>query len=298
MAVADLLGVGPPPELLRSVVLSHLARDEFAAARAVARRLRATARDGDLVVECEYLLAVVAFWSAQLGQAEGQFERVIGTFRDDRRPAHHLRFGHDPKLICMSRLALTQWLRGRPVEAAATRDAAVALATEVAQPFGLRITHLFTALLAIELGDDDRVRRDVAVLGEGNLAVGPFQMPLTGLRGYVHVLDGRTDAGVGTVRAAMEAQATDAHAPGMSAILARLHVAAHDRLGDPHSGLAAADEALRTAGSRLCVTFRPNCSPGSRWRRSSNSTGGLLSGAEIRSRLAPRTQRCRCCAAC
>lgn len=113
--VAASLGVDLDPSFLRSMVMSALCRDEFAGAAASARELLALAGsrgDASLRMESHYLLGISAFWAADLEMARQHFETVVAGFDPSMRAVHHEVYGHDPQVVCLSRLANTLWFPG------------------------------------------------------------------------------------------------------------------------------------------------------------------------------------------
>lgn len=245
LVLSRLVGVEPDPTLLRSLVMSNLCRRDFAGARSAATQLRRVAeRSGDdlLLVETEYLLGIGAFWHGAFAAAREHFE-LVGVLSDlRRRPEHLVRFGHDPAVVSLSRLANTLWFLGCPEEAAQTRDAAIAMAVEVGQPFSRGVALVFAALLSLDLDDPVPCREYVAAMSD--LAeLGAFRSALGAFRGYVEVLDGRPAPGLAAIRATIDANPQD-HAPGQRSTYARLLLAAYECTGDHTGGLRAADDVL------------------------------------------------------
>jgi hypothetical protein len=232
--------------------MSNLCRNEPAAARAVAEQLHAlAARSGDevLLVESEYLLAIAAFWGSEFATARAGFEGVVRRFRPDLRDEHLLRFGQDPQLVCLSRLANTLWFLGAADEAAATRDEAIVRAADVGHPFSQGVVLTFSALLAVDLGEADRFRQFV-----GHMRAAAEHQPrliVTEIfEGYLDVLDGRGPDGIRRIRTAFDSRPVN-HAPGQRSTHLRLLLAAHEAAGDAEGGLAATDEAERLTGTNI-----------------------------------------------
>ena len=250
--LARMLGVDPDPSVLRSLAMSNLCRNEPGAARAVAGQLHElAARSGDevLLVESEYLLAIAAFWGSEFEVARAGFEGVVGRFRADRRDEHLLRFGQDPQLVCLSRLANTLWFLGEGEAAAAARAEALARADEVGHPFSLGVVLVFSALLAVDLGEPDRFRQYVAHL-RAAAEHQPQLIVADVFEGYLDVLDGRAADGIRRIRAAYDSRPVN-HAPGQRSTHLRLLLAAHEAAGDAEGGLAATDDAERLTGTNI-----------------------------------------------
>jgi hypothetical protein len=207
------------------------------------------AGDGSLLVETEYLLGIGAFWDGDLAIARSHFEHVVADFDAAHRAEHLLRFGHDPSVVCLSRLANTLWFLGDVDRARVTRDAAVAMADEVGHAFSREVTYVFAAVLAVDLGEPIMFKRYVAELaGEGRHHA--VQVAAGAFLGYADVLDGRAEEGIRRIREVVDTRPVD-DAPGQRAVHFRLLVAAHDAASDPEGGLHAADEALAAPGTRL-----------------------------------------------
>ncbi|MFP5319045.1 MAG: ATP-binding protein [Acidimicrobiia bacterium] len=251
--MAARVGVDPDPAVLRSLVLSSLCRDSFAEALAAAERLHASAaarRDHGLLVESRYLQGVVEFWSGALHAARKHFEAVVESGPEDY-DAHVLRFGQDPKVVCLSRLANTLAFLGLEEEARQARDAALALADELGHPFSRDVVLVFAALLAVDLDDEDGVRHCAARLAARGHQGGPFGINAAAWRAYVQVLDGRASPGIAGIRGALTSCGDRNPAPGFRATLYRVLVAAHAAADDPHGGLAGTEEALAAGGTRI-----------------------------------------------
>jgi DNA-binding SARP family transcriptional activator len=252
LQLAAVAGTEPEPSLLRSMAMSSLCRHDFDGARTVARDLRDQAeRSGDdvLLVESEYLLGIGAFWDADFVNARHHFERAVALFRPEQRIEHLLRFGQDPRIVCLSRLANTLWFLGERGAARRARDEAVAMAGDVGYPFSRGVAYVFAALLSVDLGEPVRYREYAAVLGR-DAQHASLQVAAGAFLGYADVLDGRVADGIARIRNAVDTGSVD-HAPGQGATHLRLLVAAYDHAGDTEGGLAAADEALRVGGTRI-----------------------------------------------
>jgi DNA-binding SARP family transcriptional activator/tetratricopeptide (TPR) repeat protein len=254
LEVAAILGVELEPPLLRSLVMSSLCRNDFDEARASAGQLRASAQrvgDEGLDIESEYLLGITAFWGAAFETARVRFEHVVERFRPEQRGEHLLRFGHDPAIVCLSRLGNTLWFLGELDGARRARDGAVAVAMEAGHPFSRGTALAFATLLSIDLGEDDRVRHYAdALCHEEQLSL-PNKVLTTSVAGYVDVLDGRVDDGIDRLREAIVLCGPINPAPSARACVMRLLLAAHEKAGDPRGGLAVANEVLSMDGSRI-----------------------------------------------
>ena len=251
------LGVEPGAPLLRSLAIVGLARRDFAAANGFGQRLsaRGVREDDDmLLVEAAYVLGIVTFWQGEFDAARGHFETAIGRYRPEQRGTHLLRYGLDPQLICMGRLANTLWFLGQPEAATRTRDAALALAEEVRHPASRATVLVFMTLLALDMRDLELVRRYAALLmaEAGDYELGPNLISAEFVAGYVDVLDGSVEPGIARIKRILEAAREADQAPGMRACLFRVLLEACAAAGAAETGLAAADHALAT-GDPACL---------------------------------------------
>lgn len=254
--LARVLGIEPAPPLLRSLALANLSTGDFEAARRSGEQMRARGeRDGDAVlrVEAEYVLGIAAFWSGELEAARKRFEAAVEHYRPEHRRAHLLRYGNDPKAVCLTRLACALWFLGHPEAATRARDAGLVLAEEIGHPFTRRIAFTFAALLSLETREPERVRAYVASLAAvpGEREVWHDQTVLEALLGFVEVLDGRAAAGITRIQRVIAAAPMPAPTPGHHAILQRVLLEACVVAGDMRAGLAAADQAFGLGGVRL-----------------------------------------------
>jgi DNA-binding SARP family transcriptional activator len=255
LELARDVGVEPAAPLLRSLALMSLSKSDFEGSRRCGRLLRARGeRDHDdvLLVESDYVLGISAFWQGALEAARSHFEAAIARYRPEHRATHVFRYGFDPKVVCMSRLANTLAFLGEPGAARRTRDEALAVAEETGHAASTATALVFAGILAVDLGDLDDVRRHTAALQAATReqAVRAAAVTAEALGGYVDVLDGRRDAGV--ARALRAADDGRDHAPGHRASIARVLLATCVAAGDARAGLDAADRLLAAgAGTAL-----------------------------------------------
>jgi tetratricopeptide (TPR) repeat protein len=243
------LGVEVAPPLLRSVAIASLAGSDFPAAQRFGRQLRARGeRDADdvLLVESEYVLGIAAFWQGQFVSAREHFETAIARYRPEERRAHLLQFGLDPKVVCLSRLANTLWFLGYAESAAEARDAALALADEVAHPYSKEVALVFASMLAIDMREEARVRDSAARLTSGQSDRSWRATLVHGaiIAGYVDVLDGRAAQGIARIQQALAGTRGAEHAPGLHASGVRVLLEACAAAENARAGLAAANRAL------------------------------------------------------
>jgi len=251
LALARSVGVEPEPPLLRSLAIARLAAGDYDAARRYGMQLRARAeRDGDEVqrVESEYALGVAAFWSVALEAACEHFEAAIRGYRPEHRATHLLRYGLDPQVVCMSRLANALWFLGDRAGAIAARDGALRLAADVAHPQTEATALTFAALLGLDAGVPDDVRRFAAALEEltGRHESRIHAIAKEAIAGYVDVLDGDHAAGLARVRRAVHDSAAGNPAPGNHAATVRILIEACVLAGDWAGARAACEMPVTT----------------------------------------------------
>jgi DNA-binding SARP family transcriptional activator len=252
--LARRLAVDLPPQVLRSLAISSLSRDNFDDARAYGEQLQARGRadaDDALLVESEYVLGIAAFWKGELEAARHHFEVAVAAYRPDRRPAHLLRYWLDPQVVCLSRLGNTLWFLGDAVAACHARDGALALAADIGHEPSRRVALIFGALLALEMEDIERFREYVAALDAGQTEhdARPNRVSTQVLGAYVRVLDGQWQRGIATIRGALDDLDGGGHAPGQRAVVGRVLISAYAAARDPRRRLAAAEQLLAMGGA-------------------------------------------------
>ncbi|MEU6181830.1 ATP-binding protein [Streptomyces coeruleorubidus] len=250
LRLAGQLGSDPEPPMVWSLALAALTRGDWNRARDFGQRLRARAeRDDDPVlwVESDYLLGIAAYWPGHLTQARAHFEAAMRRFRPALRRAHVLRYGQDPELLVRLRLAHTLWLLGHPDDAA--HQQALALnATEASRHAYSRATvWVWSAILALDRGDTERIRRCVRLLHDhaGDDEPAQIRLPAQMFAGHLDVLAGRTAAGLARVRAVRDQVVHGpAPAPGVPGVATHLLLEDCAVAGDAETGLRLTDEAL------------------------------------------------------
>ncbi|MGD9528376.1 MAG: AAA family ATPase [Pseudonocardia sp.] len=271
----ELSGGAESPPLLRSLALTALSGSDFAAATRAGHLLRAAGeRDGDDVglVEAGYVLGVAAFWQADFAGARDHFTAAVARYRPEHSRVHLIRYAQDPKVTCLGRLANTLWFLGRADEAFAAREGALAWARELGHPLSTGVGLLFAALLDLDAGDDEALRARVAAMAEVRAEQPPFRLSRAALTALV------AGGGPDEVDAAAAAVPGGIAAPGQTAVLARVRLAAAVRTGD--AALArAASRALLDLGGPACV-----------WAPEAHRVLGVPSSTTLRSPEGPGDQ--------
>ena len=238
------LGRGPSPSVLRGLALQAVVTCDFNRAAEMGRELLAAGRtDHTALVEGEYVLGVVAFWTADFSAAEAHLERAITRYRPEDAPLHISRYVQDPKGVCLSRLALTQLFRGFATQAGETMREALRFAAELDHPMTTGYVRAFDALLAALDPDAYDLPASVAALEAvtSEMRIGYFETLARLLGGWRDVLNGEL-AGVDAMQEATRAWKQDQqlHLTLGLSLLARGHL----RAGDVGSGRAAVTDAL------------------------------------------------------
>jgi predicted ATPase len=232
--LARRLDIAPAAPVLRAQGMAVLSRGDTEAARGFGGQLRALdATDDVLAVEGEFVQGVAAYWRGDLATARRHLEAALARYRPENRRAHVRLFAQDPQVLCMARLAHVHFFLGDPAEARRLQAESLALARSVRHPFTLGVALLFAGLLDLELADPAALRRHVAELEalREHVPTAPIRLVGEALAGYVEVVDGRPEAGLARIDAAL-ADPDRRAAPGVPAILLRIRLAACEHLAD------------------------------------------------------------------
>jgi hypothetical protein len=176
---------------------------------------------------------MAAYWRGDLAVSRGHLEAAVARYRPGNRAAHLRSFGQDPKTLCLARLAHVHLFRGDVAEARRFQQASLDLAWEIRHPFTLGVALSFAGLLDVELCDLTALRRHVAELDglRPRVEAPPIRLLTEALGGFLDVVDGRPEAGLARIDAAL-ADPGRRTAPGVPAILLRIRLAACERAGD------------------------------------------------------------------
>jgi DNA-binding SARP family transcriptional activator len=243
------LGIGPDAPLLRSMAVLHLTRGDFTVAHQLGEQLHrrgASDHDAVLLAEADYVLGISDFWQGDLRGARAHFEAVVAGYRSEHQQTHLAWYGLDPKTVCLSRLANTLWLLGDERGATRARDQALDLAARSAHPPTRGTVLVFAALLALDMGDLDALRRHLAAMAEPEAGqpARVNRVAAEAVGGLVDVLDGREEQGLARLGGAAGEAARAALAPGSRSLIARLLVEACASLGEARRGLEVVDAEL------------------------------------------------------
>ena len=249
--LAEVTGREPASPLLWSLAFSGLVREDFVRAEQFADRLRARGEqqgDAVLIVQGHCLLGLAAFWRADFETARRQLESTVEHYRPEQLSTHLLRYGQDPKVLALARLGNIAWLAGDRVAAVRNRGAALDLADEIGHALTSGAALVFAALLALDMTDDELVRRYADELTALALDARPVASFTRALNGYVEILDRNVAIGMARINDTLDEVEANSPAPGMPAIVRRILLAAGVAAGDSVTGAAAARVLLSTPG--------------------------------------------------
>lgn len=191
--------------ILRALALAALSAGNLDAGSEFGRELaRAAERDRDDLarVEGAYVSGVMAFWKGDLRESASHLSDAIAAYRPERHREHILLYAQDPKVVCLSRLAWTLWLQGRVTDALARRDEAIALAERHGDPMTHAYALWFTAFVAVDQGDTERLAAQAEQMKRIVTAHRLLysEAVAEGLLGYVDAVRGDARRGIARMR--------------------------------------------------------------------------------------------------
>jgi DNA-binding SARP family transcriptional activator/tetratricopeptide (TPR) repeat protein len=255
--LCERTGVPPAPPVLRGLALVSIARGELQRARELGAELleRGVSEDDAPVrVEGRYVLGVTSFWLGDFESARRELERAVAEYDPAQARRHIADYSQDPRVVCLSRLALALHYLGEPEAAEERAREALRHAEELEHPFTLAYALNFTAWLAIETGDAaaarERAEWMAAIAEDEQLG---FVRPMgTVLRGWLLAQDGRIDDAVAMIREGIDSYARSGwslYQPYALTLLARICLA-EGRTDEARSAIAEALEVSAGTGQR------------------------------------------------
>ena len=255
LELSSALGVEPYPPLVRSLALSALSQNDFESAQQYGDQLFRHGRQEDddvLLAQAEYVLGIVAYWKGELKTARRHFESVANRARPEHRFAHILHYGHDPESTCLTRLGCTLWFLGHPASAVVARDAALAIADEIDDPYSHILTLIFSAALAIEMRAPVSLRTYMSNLSAWGSDRPHVLASAEVFEGYIDVLDGHIARGIARIKSVISDPGLSGFAPGQRTMYRRVLVESYAATGNADEGLKAASQLLELSeGVRL-----------------------------------------------
>ncbi len=251
-ALGEELGQPPTPPLLRALAVAHIVRAEYQSAYDIGAHLLELTehrQDPVLAVEAHYVLGASTFWLGDFAASRGELERAIRLYDPRQSHTHTTLFSQDPKVVCLSRLALLLWCLGFWEQALQTADEAVALARRLGHPFSLAYAAQYVATLQSLRGAPQAAlaltTEVIALAREHRLA--QFVPLGKAFHGWALAEQGQFEAGVAELSqaaAAYRAGGNEHLRPYFLTLLAGLH----GKAGDVEHGLALLAEALALLG--------------------------------------------------
>jgi adenylate cyclase len=212
------------------------------------------------LLEAHHAMWATSFWLAEFPAAMEHTEKGISLYDRERdRSLAFLYGGHDPGACCRTFSAWTHWLLGRPTQAAATNDAAIALAEQIAHPPTMAIGLTWACALHYFERDARATRtlaRRLVDLAEER------DLPAWGVAGMIFDGWGRVQAGEGPpaiaqIREGLAAAKTTGTLMPLEPLYRLVLADAYARLGDAEEGLRVVDETfalIEAMGLRVWIT--------------------------------------------
>jgi predicted ATPase len=226
----------------------HLVRGDQHRARRVAEQCAAAARrsnDVDARMEAHLLCGIVACVTGEFAAGLRDLDACVRLYGPEPREAHRVLYGQDPKASALGWMAMAQWACGRPDEALATAEGALAFLRGARQPFllarGLAALGFVHVFREEPQGPGSPLADAVALCAEQGFKY--FHAVVSAFHGASLVHAGRVDDGIATMRANVEALRAIGSELLLTLVFANL-AAAHLALGQATAGLAAVDEGL------------------------------------------------------
>lgn len=163
VVLCERLGHPVDPEILRGLGLAALMTCRFDRSMFYARAL--LAQDGaepTAGAEGHYLVGVSAFWTGDLRASEEHLQQAIVAFQPDYGADHLVRYGQDPKAVCMIRLAVTRLWAGRPGLSDRTERAALDYSRNLGHPTTEGYVRMYACLLAVERHQPEELQRHLS----------------------------------------------------------------------------------------------------------------------------------------
>jgi DNA-binding SARP family transcriptional activator len=248
--LSTALGIPIAHSVLRSMAIGHVLVGEHDQAVMLGQQLLDSAeQDSDNPaprMEAHYVLGVAHFWLGNFVESRRNLEQSI-SFQDLQwNDTHTVEYGHDPRVICLIRMALTLLYLGYHDQARSHCQQALILAHEHSHPYSLMYALVFASWVAREQGDVLSTEEYVneALVIPGNAAMGSFWLPgQRCLSAWIDVVRGEVDSGMAAVRSAI----ADHDAQGQQMHLLYLLTVTADACriaGLPDEGLAVVSKAF------------------------------------------------------
>lgn len=199
---------GEVPQLfpvLWGMWLFYTARAEHGVARELAEqclRLAEAAQDSILLLEAHHALGVTLTGLAEFASGLEHLVKVIDSYEPARHESMAFLYGQDPKVVCLSQEAWTQWICGYPDRALKRNNEAITLARKLSHPYSLAAALNFGGIVFQLCGDGGAVRacaeRAISLSTEKEFASWkPWALML---QGWSTTQSGQVDEGIAQIR--------------------------------------------------------------------------------------------------
>jgi predicted ATPase len=245
--------VGSPPELFPALWgfwYAHLAAGEIQRAWALALEFSAQSeqQDDPLVRAIGHrMVANTAWWAGDLTEAREHSQIGLSLYRSEQHRASDVSYGQDTGVCCGWIGALASWVLGYPDQALQTMDETLTHARELAHPFSVAQTLLFSAQLRQLRREPHEAREQadaaLALCAEHGLDAYGIWSLLP--RGWALAQLGQVSDGIADIRKALEGRL----ATGTRAVLPRFLASlgeAYGMAGRIDDGLEAMEQAIQT----------------------------------------------------
>ena len=245
-------GLVPDPSTLRLSANAAIVRRDFHRARDLGRELLDRGEHDDdsiLVTEGHYLIGVTSFWLGELALSRHHLEQALTSNRPEHTPVHLRRFAQDPRAVCLSRLALTNFHLGDETRAARLGEAALAAAADTGHVYTGIYVRTFVAWRLVDSGDAERAVSLVDGMPPDrvNNLVPIAQATFTG---WAHTIRGDPGAGV-ELLAHAQRETHDLNQLMYEPFVLLMLAESHARASDPDAALAAAVAARNIAVAEM-----------------------------------------------
>ncbi len=210
--------------------------------------LAARAEDPPQVMLANWAVAWDLLGMGELIAARAHLEQTIALYDPQQHRTLAFRFGLDPGIIALARLAVTLWLLGYPEQALARREAALRLARELDHPSSRAFVQFLLVQLELFRRDfemvDSRTEAFIRLATEYGLshllAVGVFR------RGAALAWRGEVETGLAEMEWAIK-ELEASRGVALEPVLLEL-ATAYGRAGQPAAGLPLLAKALASGG--------------------------------------------------
>lgn len=196
--------------LLRGLASFHQVGGRLLTARAVGEELLALCADGDdrlALTQAHYGHGVTLYGLAELDAARSHLEQALALYDPAAHAAHVSVYGgYDPGVACRCWSGWLHWACGRPDTSLRFVREGLALAERLEHPFTLNFAHLAAATVYLYRGEATAARSHLdhaAAIGQAEGFA--YQLAAGGsLEGWALLTEGRPDAALARLRAALD----------------------------------------------------------------------------------------------